>query len=131
GRVSEIHPGPVVTMYEFVPQAGTKLSKITALSNDLAMALEALKVRIVAPIPGKAAVGIEVPNRTRETVYLKEIIGSDPFAKSKSKLAMALGKDIVGNPVVVDLAKMPHLLVAGTTGSEIGRASCRERRKRR
>ena len=118
GRVSEIHPGPVVTMYEFVPQAGTKLSKITALSNDLAMALEALKVRIVAPIPGKAAVGIEVPNRVRETVFLKEIIGSDTFARhARSKLAMALGKDIVGNPVVVDLAKMPHLLIAGTTGS--------------
>src|SRR5262249_41388942 len=118
GRVSEIHPGPVVTMYEFVPQAGTKLSKITTLSNDLAMALEALKVRIVAPIPGKAAVGIEVPNRARETVYLKEIIGSDAFARhARSKLAMALGKDIVGNPCVVDLAKMPHLLIAGTTGS--------------
>ncbi len=117
GRVSEIHPGPVVTMYEFVPAPGTKLSKITALSNDLAMALEALKVRIVAPIPGKAAVGIEVPNRGRETVFLKEILADDTFIKAKSKLTMALGKDIAGVPVCVDLAKMPHLLVAGTTGS--------------
>ncbi len=117
GRVSEIHPGPVVTMYEFVPQAGTKLSKITALSNDLAMTLEALKVRIVAPIPGKAAVGIEVPNKTRDTVYLKEIIGDESFARAKSKLTLALGKDIAGRPVSVDLARMPHLLIAGTTGS--------------
>ncbi|HEX2569620.1 MAG TPA: DNA translocase FtsK 4TM domain-containing protein [Polyangia bacterium] len=117
GRVAEIHPGPVVTMYEFVPQAGTKLSKITALSSDLAMALEALRVRIVAPIPGKAAVGIEVPNRTRETVYLKEIIADEGFAASRSRLTLALGKDIAGRPVSVDLAKMPHLLVAGTTGS--------------
>jgi S-DNA-T family DNA segregation ATPase FtsK/SpoIIIE len=117
GRVSEIHPGPVVTMYEFVPQAGTKLSKITALSNDLAMTLEALKVRIVAPIPGKAAVGIEVPNKARETVYLKEIIGDEAFARAKSKLTLALGKDIAGRPQCVDLARMPHLLIAGTTGS--------------
>ncbi len=117
GRVSEIHPGPVVTMYEFVPQAGTKLSKITALANDLAMTLEALRVRIVAPIPGKAAVGIEVPNKSRETVYLKEIIGDDSFVKNKSKLTLALGKDIAGRPVCVDLARMPHLLIAGTTGS--------------
>jgi S-DNA-T family DNA segregation ATPase FtsK/SpoIIIE len=117
GRVSEIHPGPVVTMYEFVPQAGTKLSKITALSNDLAMTLEALKVRIVAPIPGKAAVGIEVPNKARDTVYLKEIIGDESFARAKSKLTLALGKDIAGRPVSVDLARMPHLLIAGTTGS--------------
>jgi S-DNA-T family DNA segregation ATPase FtsK/SpoIIIE len=117
GRVSEIHPGPVVTMYEFVPAPGIKLSKITALSNDLAMALEALRVRIVAPIPGKAAVGIEVPNKTRETVYIKEILADDCFTKAKSRLTMGLGKDIAGNPVCVDLAKMPHLLVAGTTGS--------------
>jgi S-DNA-T family DNA segregation ATPase FtsK/SpoIIIE len=117
GRVAEIHPGPVVTMYEFVPQAGTKLSKITALSSDLAMALEALRVRIVAPIPGKAAVGIEVPNRTRETVFLKEIVGDEGFGVSRSKLTLALGKDIAGRPVSMDLAKMPHLLVAGTTGS--------------
>jgi S-DNA-T family DNA segregation ATPase FtsK/SpoIIIE len=117
GRVTAIHPGPVVTMYEFVPAPGTKLSKITALSSDLAMALEALRVRIVAPIPGKAAVGIEVPNRTRETVYLKEIVADQAFTQARGKLNMALGKDISGAPVCVDLAKMPHLLVAGTTGS--------------
>jgi S-DNA-T family DNA segregation ATPase FtsK/SpoIIIE len=117
GRVAAIHPGPVVTMYEFVPAPGIKLSKITALSSDLAMALEALRVRIVAPIPGKAAVGIEVPNRSRETVFLKEILADEGFRVAKSKLTMALGKDISGAPVNVDLAKMPHLLVAGTTGS--------------
>jgi len=117
GRVTAIHPGPVVTMYEFVPAPGIKLARITSLSSDLAMALEALRVRIVAPIPGKAAVGIEVPNRSRETVYLKEVLADDTFRSAKSKLTMALGKDIAGLPVSVDLAKMPHLLVAGTTGS--------------
>lgn len=117
GRVTAIHPGPVVTMYEFVPAPGIKLARITSLSSDLAMALEALRVRIVAPIPGKAAVGIEVPNRTRETVYLKEVLADDSFRSAKSKLTMAIGKDIAGLPVSVDLAKMPHLLVAGTTGS--------------
>ncbi|HEY3357837.1 MAG TPA: DNA translocase FtsK 4TM domain-containing protein [Polyangia bacterium] len=117
GRVTEIHPGPVVTMYEFVPEAGIKLSRITNLNQDLAMALEAISVRIVAPIPGKAAVGFEVPNRTRETVYLKEIVTDEAFTKARSKLMMALGKDISGRPVSYDLAKMPHLLVAGTTGS--------------
>src|SRR5262249_3029250 len=87
------------------------------LADDLAMALEAIRIRIVAPIPGKAVVGIEVPNRSRETVYLKEIIADDAFEKAKSKLTLALGKDIEGRPVTVDLAKMPHLLVAGTTGA--------------
>ncbi len=117
GDVVAIRPGPVVTMYEFAPAPGTRVSKITNLGDDLAMALEALKVRIVAPIPGKAAVGIEVPNKTREIVYLKEILAHETFAKSKAKLPLALGKDIEGAPRVVDLAKMPHLLVAGTTGS--------------
>jgi S-DNA-T family DNA segregation ATPase FtsK/SpoIIIE len=117
GTVAEIHPGPVVTMYEFVPAPGTKLSKITALSNDLAMSLQALRVRIVAPIPGKGSVGIEVPNKTRATVFLKEILVDEGVQKAKSKLTMGLGKDIAGAPVAVDLAKMPHLLVAGTTGS--------------
>jgi len=117
GQVQEIHPGPVVTMYEFVPAAGTKLSKITGLSNDLAMALAALKVRIVAPIPGKSSVGIEVPNKKRATVYLREILGDDAISRARSRLTMGLGKDISGAPVAVDLAKMPHLLVAGTTGS--------------
>jgi S-DNA-T family DNA segregation ATPase FtsK/SpoIIIE len=117
GQVVQIHPGPVVTMYEFVPAPGTKLSKITALSNDLAMSLQALRVRIVAPIPGKGSVGIEVPNKTRATVYLKEILVDEGVQKAKSKLTLGLGKDIAGAPVAVDLAKMPHLLVAGTTGS--------------
>ncbi len=117
GNVVEIHPGPVVTMYEFVPAPGTKLSRITGLSNDLAMALAALRVRIVAPIPGKASVGIEVPNKKRATVFLKEILVDENVQKAKSRLTMGLGKDIAGAPVAVDLAKMPHLLVAGTTGS--------------
>jgi len=117
GEVAAIRPGPVVTMYEFAPAPGTRLNKIVNLCDDLAMSLEALKVRIVAPIPGKAAVGIEVPNRTRETVYLKEILADDAFQENKAKLPLALGKDIEGAPVVVDLAKMPHLLVAGATGS--------------
>jgi len=117
GEVTAIRPGPVVTMYEFAPAPGTRLNKIVNLSDDLAMSLEALKVRIVAPIPGKAAVGIEVPNRTRETVYLKEILADDAFQNNKAKLPLALGKDIEGAPIVVDLAKMPHLLVAGATGS--------------
>ena len=117
GEVVAIRPGPVVTMYEFAPAPGTRINKIVSLTDDLAMALEALRVRIVAPIPGKAAVGIEVPNRVRETVYFKEIIADDEFRESKYKLPLALGKDIEGAPVVVDLAKMPHLLVAGTTGS--------------
>jgi S-DNA-T family DNA segregation ATPase FtsK/SpoIIIE len=117
GEVQAIRPGPVVTMYEFAPAPGTRVAKIANLADDLAMALEAVRIRIVAPIPGKAAVGIEVPNRARETVYLKEIIADDVFQKAKSKLTLALGKDIEGRPVAVDLAKMPHLLVAGTTGA--------------
>ncbi len=117
GDVSAINMGPVVTMYEFAPAPGTRTGKIAQLENDLAMALEAQAVRIVAPIPGKAVVGVEVPNKTRQTVYLKEILADDAFRGAGSKLQIALGKDIKGNPVSVNLAKMPHLLVAGTTGS--------------
>ncbi|WP_257461380.1 DNA translocase FtsK [Archangium lipolyticum] len=117
GEVVEIRPGPVVTMYEFLPGPGIKVSKIAALQDDLAMAMEAMRVRIVAPIPGKGVVGIEVPNRDRETVYLKEIAEQDVFQKSASKLTMCVGKDIEGMPYVFDLAKAPHLLIAGTTGS--------------
>ncbi|MBV70064.1 MAG: cell division protein FtsK [Myxococcales bacterium] len=117
GRVTEIHPGPVVTMYEFEPAPGVRISKIAGLSDDLAMALKAFRVRIVAPIPGKGAVGFEVPNQSRETVYIKEIIGSKAFTQKKNSLPMVLGKNIHGEPVVTDLSKMPHLLVAGTTGS--------------
>jgi len=117
GEVVAIRPGPVVTMYEFAPAPGTRVNKIVNLTDDLALSLEALRVRIVAPIPGKAAVGIEVPNKSRETVFLKEILADDVFRKGRARLPLALGKDIEGGPSVVDLARMPHLLVAGTTGS--------------
>jgi S-DNA-T family DNA segregation ATPase FtsK/SpoIIIE len=117
GRVDEIHPGPVVTMYEFEPQSGTKVSKIAGLADDLAMALAAQKVRIVAPIAGKARVGFELPNDLRQTVHLREIIEDRRWELQGGALPMALGKDIAGQPVYVDLARMPHLLVAGATGS--------------
>lgn len=117
GHVREIRPGPVVTMYEYVPGPGVKISKIASLADDLAMSMEAMRVRIVAPIPGKGAVGIEIPNDTRETVYLKEILAHETFSKAHAPLTMALGKDIAGNACVADLAKMPHLLVAGATGA--------------
>jgi len=116
GEVREIYPGPVVTMYEFVPNSGTKLSKIEGLSSEVAMALEVNKVRVVAPIPGKNAVGFEIPNKTRQMVYLGPLIADEGFRNGKL-LPLALGKDINGRPYYVDLAKMPHLLVAGTTGS--------------
>jgi S-DNA-T family DNA segregation ATPase FtsK/SpoIIIE len=117
GQVTQIRPGPVVTMFEFLPAAGVKVSRIASLADDLAMAMEALRVRIVAPIPGKGVVGIEVPNKQREEVVLRELVEQDAFQKSHSKLAMCLGKDIEGMPYVADLARMPHLLIAGTTGS--------------
>jgi S-DNA-T family DNA segregation ATPase FtsK/SpoIIIE len=117
GMVKEIRPGPVVTMYEFEPAPGIKISKIASLADDLAMAMEALKVRIVAPIPGKGVVGIEVPNKERETVNFRDVLEQDAFVKSQSRLAMAIGKNIEGMPYITDLAKMPHLLIAGTTGS--------------
>ena len=117
GRVDEIHPGPVVTMYEFEPQSGTKISKIAGLSDDLAMALAAQKVRIVAPIPGKARVGFELPNDHRHTVYLRELLEDERWTRLPGALPVAFGKDIVGQPVFHDLSKMPHLLVAGATGS--------------
>jgi S-DNA-T family DNA segregation ATPase FtsK/SpoIIIE len=107
----------VITVYEFEPAPGVKVSRIVNLADDLALALSAISIRIVAPIPGKSVVGIEVPNAVRETVFLKEVIDSNPFRASKSKLSFGLGKDISGEPYVVDLARMPHLLVAGSTGS--------------
>ncbi|MFY0573714.1 DNA translocase FtsK [Cystobacter fuscus] len=107
GEVVEIRPGPVVTMYEFLPGPGIKVSKIAALQDDLAMAMEAMRVRIVAPIPGKGVVGIEVPNRDRETVYLKEIAEQDVFQKASSKLTMCVGKDIEGMPYVFDRPRRP------------------------
>ena len=117
GQVTQIRPGPVVTMFEFLPAAGVKVSRIASLSDDLAMAMEAMRVRIVAPIPGKGVVGIEIPNKVRQSVVLRELVEQEAFQKSPSRLAMCLGKDIEGMPYIVDLAKMPHVLIAGTTGS--------------
>jgi S-DNA-T family DNA segregation ATPase FtsK/SpoIIIE len=117
GKVTAIQMGPVIITFEFAPAPGTRTGKIVQLENDLAMALEAQSVRIVAPIPGKAVVGIEIPNKRRETVYLKEILEDEGWKKSGNKLQICLGKDTKGAPVSVNLAKMPHLLVAGTTGS--------------
>lgn len=116
GRVTQVHPGPVVTMYEFEPAPGVKINRIVSLSDDLALSLKAQSVR-VATLPGKAAIGIEVPNKNRETVALREIVSTDNFIRNSSRLTLALGKDIFGNPIVADLSKMPHLLVAGATGS--------------
>jgi DNA segregation ATPase FtsK/SpoIIIE, S-DNA-T family len=117
GKVTAIQMGPVIITFEFAPAPGTRTGKIVQLENDLAMALEAQSVRIVAPIPGKAVVGIEIPNKRRETVYLKEILEDEGWKRSGHRLQICLGKDTKGAPVSVNLAKMPHLLVAGTTGS--------------
>jgi len=117
GDVVRYYVGPVVTTFEFKPLPHIKVSKILALQDDLAMALKAQSIRIQAPIPGKDVVGIEIPNETREMIYLREILENDIFQKAKSPLTIALGKDVVGSPFVTDLAKLPHLLVAGTTGS--------------
>ncbi len=114
--------GPNVTRFELSPKAGTRVSRIAALSDDIAMALAATQVRIEAPIPGKAAVGIEIPNKTPSSVFVREVLASDGFRDSKSVLTAALGKDIAGNLVTFDVGKMPHLLVAGTTGS--GKSVC-------
>jgi DNA segregation ATPase FtsK/SpoIIIE, S-DNA-T family len=117
GRITQVYPGPVVTMFEFEPAPGVKVSKIVNLADDLALAMKAGSVRIVAPLPGKAAVGIEVPNNTRETVYFRQILESPEYQSHKSRLKIPLGKDIFGASVVSSLDKMPHLLVAGATGS--------------
>jgi S-DNA-T family DNA segregation ATPase FtsK/SpoIIIE len=122
GQVVEILPGPVITMYELKPAPGVKISKVAGLSDDLALALRAPSVRIVAPIPGKAAIGIEIPNNQRSLVYLEEILSSQAFRNSPHKLTIGLGKDITGAPFVTDLSKMPHLLVAGATGT--GKSVC-------
>jgi len=116
GKITSVHPGPIVAMYEFEPAPGVKINKIVSLADDLALSLKAPGVR-VAPIPGRAAIGIEVPNKLREMISLREILSSDSFIKSKSKLTLGLGKDIYGTPIIADLSKMPHLLVAGATGS--------------
>jgi S-DNA-T family DNA segregation ATPase FtsK/SpoIIIE len=136
GKVTAVHPGPVVTLFEYQPAPGVKVQKVANLADDLALAMKAMSVRIVTPLPGKSTVGIEIPNAVREDVSLKEILASEEFVQASStlaetsvakpskagewrgrKLILALGKDIFGKPVVVDLASMPHILVAGATGS--------------
>lgn len=117
GKVVRVHPGPVITMYEFEPAAGIKVNRIVSLSDDLAMALRALSVRIIAPLPGKSVVGIEVPNAERETVYIRSLLESEKYRATDSVLTLVMGKDIFGNAVDADLAQMPHLLVAGATGT--------------
>lgn len=116
-KVVAVHPGPVVTRYELQLAAGTKVNKITNLAKDLARSLSVISVRVVEVIPGKSVIGLELPNKNREMVMLYEVLATKQYQNSRSALTLALGKDIAGHPVVVDLAKMPHLLVAGTTGS--------------
>ena len=117
GRIVQVSPGPIITSYEFEPAAGVKISQVVNLGDDLALALKSASVRIVGPIPGRGTVAIEVPNSEAATVYLREVFVSAEFAESKGKLPLALGKDVTGTPVVSDLTTMPHLLVAGATGS--------------
>ena len=121
-RIVDIHRGPTVTRYELQPSAGVKISKITALADDIALNLAAAGVRIEAPIPGKAAVGIEVPNRVKDVVSIREMIESPEFAAAKSKLSFVVGKNIDGEVIVGDIGKMPHVIIAGTTGS--GKSVC-------
>ncbi len=113
----EVNVGPTVIQYTLKPDEAVKLSRITGLKNDMALALAAEKIRIEAPIPGKSLVGIEVPNKQRAVVRLREILESKEFADSKSKLTLPLGRDVTGKPIIGKLEDMPHLLVAGTTGS--------------
>ena len=122
GQVVGVMPGPVITRYEVQPAPGIKVSRIVNLSDDLALGLKAESIRIVAPVPGKDVVGIEVPNKTRETVYLRDLIETATFLNHPSRLVLAVGKDIGGHPYFADLAKMPHLLIAGATGS--GKSVC-------
>jgi len=117
GEVIAVQPGPVVTQFEFEPAPGTKVSRIVALQDDLARSMSAVSVRVAGNIPGKSVVGIELPNEEREMVYMKEVLASPEFSDKKRLLPLALGVDISGHPVIADLAKMPHLLIAGTTGS--------------
>ena len=121
-RVVQVTQGPTVTRYEIQPSVGVKVSSIVRLADDIALNLEAKSIRIEAPIPGKAAVGIEVENDAVTMVRLREIIDSEAFKKSKSKITFAVGKDISGNAIVADLKSMPHLLIAGSTGS--GKSVC-------
>lgn len=121
-KVLSVQKGPVVTMYELEPQAGVKIQKITALSDDIALTMKASGVRIVAPIPGRGTIGIEVPNLKKHLVYLREVLEEKAFYDNKALLSLAIGKDVKGDPVVADLKEMPHLLIAGTTGS--GKTVC-------
>ncbi|MDY6820643.1 MAG: DNA translocase FtsK 4TM domain-containing protein [Deferribacterota bacterium] len=122
GKVRRFNPGPVVTLYEFEPAAGVKINKITNLENDIALVMSALSVRIIAPIPGKSVIGIELPNKIMETVAFSELIKTEKFINSNSPLTIALGKSVSGEPFIADLRNMPHLLIAGTTGS--GKSVC-------
>ncbi|BBO82180.1 DNA translocase FtsK [Desulfosarcina ovata subsp. sediminis] len=117
GKVVTVTPGPVITTFEYEPAPGVKINRIVGLTDDLALALRAISIRIVAPIPGKAVIGVEIPNADRETVRFKEMVLSPSFQETKSALTLCLGKDIVGNPVSAGLEKMPHLLIAGATGT--------------
>ena len=117
GRVVQVLPGPVITLFEYEPAPGVKVSRIVSLADDLALAMRCVGLRILAPVPGKPVVGIEIPNLRSETIYFKDVMESDAFQQSDSKLNLAIGKDITGEPAVQDLAKTPHLLMAGSTGS--------------
>src|SRR5690606_25639239 len=116
GQIAKVRPGPVVTLYELEPAPGTKSSRVISLADDIARSMSAVSAR-VAVVPGRNAIGIELPNSKRETVYLRELLASQDFEQTRLKLALCLGKTIGGEPVIAELARMPHLLVAGTTGS--------------
>ncbi len=122
GEVTEVSPGPVITMYEYKPAPGVKISKIVGLADDLALALKAASIRIVAPIPQKGTLGIEIPNVSRQPVVIRDVVDDLVFSKKKGRLLLALGKDTTGTPMVTDLARMPHLLIAGATGT--GKSVC-------
>ena len=127
-RVVNVNRGPVITLFELQIAPGIKVNRIVGLADDIAMALAAYRVRIVAPIPGKSAIGVEIPNRVREKVTLGDVIRSDHYQKKEGLLKVALGKDILGKPVMLDLKKLPHLLIAGATGSANPCASTRSLR---
>ena len=122
GRVTQIHPGPVVTMFEFEPAAGVKVNSIVSLEDDLALALRANRIRVIAPLPGRGTVGVEIPNPRRRTVYLREVLSSAPYEKSDAALKVPLGVDVNGNAFITDLTRMPHVLIAGSTGA--GKSVC-------
>lgn len=121
-KVENVSVGPTITRYELKPAEGTRVSKIANLADDIALNLAAETIRIEAPIPGKQAVGIEVPNKEKEAVHLREVIESSEFENNKSKLSVALGKDVAGKTIIADIGKMPHVLIAGSTGS--GKSVC-------